>query len=149
MDTTEQLNGTCFYGGLQNITAGELFFWLFIDVVKEHFNGIQDVAAVACILPGQPVIDTRRKPGRTTPGMSLASLYSRRWLDVQLPFRLPGWTNASASTLKPMMVNNPGAFVGRTVPVVEWLILASDVSSIAYKAMTSYSYIVRKEDKIW
>lgn len=149
MDTTEQLKGTYFYGELHNINSGELFFWIFIDTVAEHFSGIKDLVAVSCILLGQPVVGTRRKPGRATKGTSLASVYSRRWLDVHLPFRLPTWTNASASTLKPMMVNNLGAFVGRSIPIVGWLIVAYDVSAIAYKSVAKYNYIARKEDKIW
>ena len=52
MDTTEQLNGTYFYGGLPNLTAGELFFWIFLDKVDEHFLGIKNITAVACILLG-------------------------------------------------------------------------------------------------
>ncbi len=31
MDTIEQLNGTYFYKGLHNLSAGELFFWVFLD----------------------------------------------------------------------------------------------------------------------
>ncbi|WP_333897785.1 STM2901 family protein [Mixta calida] len=149
MDTTEELHGTYFYGGLNNLSSGELFFWIFLDKVDEYFSGIKDITAVTCILLGQPVLKTRRKPGRTTKGTSLASKFSRRWLDIELPFRLPTFTNTSARLLKPMMVNNLGAFVGRTVPVVGWAIIAYDVSTIAYKTMTTYNYLARKEDKIW
>nr|WP_255466696.1 MULTISPECIES: hypothetical protein [Rahnella] len=28
MDTVEQLNGTYFYDGTSNLSAGELFFWM-------------------------------------------------------------------------------------------------------------------------
>lgn len=31
MDTVEELNGTYFYKGVSNISAGELFFWIFLD----------------------------------------------------------------------------------------------------------------------
>lgn len=33
MDTTEQLNGTYFYKGLHNLSAGELFFWVFLGIM--------------------------------------------------------------------------------------------------------------------
>ena len=35
MDTVEELNGTYFYKGIDNISAGELFFWLFLDKTNE------------------------------------------------------------------------------------------------------------------
>jgi hypothetical protein len=38
MDTVEELRGTYFYGGLHNLTAGELYFWIFVDITAEHFN---------------------------------------------------------------------------------------------------------------
>ncbi|VFS83875.1 Uncharacterised protein [Raoultella terrigena] len=39
MDTVEELNGTYFYKGIDNISAGELFFWLFLDKTNEQFGG--------------------------------------------------------------------------------------------------------------
>ncbi len=35
MDTVEELNGTYFYKGARNISAGELFFWIFLDKIYE------------------------------------------------------------------------------------------------------------------
>ncbi|NIF33583.1 hypothetical protein F3J29_15760 [Enterobacter sp. Cy-643] len=99
MDTVEERNGTYFYKGVSNISAGELFFWIL--------------------------------------------------LDVELPFRLPTFTNASLRYLKPMWVNNLGKFVGRAVPVLGWVLLASDVATIVYKATSHYNRIARGNDKIW
>lgn len=47
------------------------------------------------------------------------------------------------------MVANIGTFVGRTVPVVGWLILAYDVSRISAESVITYNKIVRVEDRLW
>ncbi len=44
MDTTEELNGTYFYKGLSNLTAGELFFFVFLEEAKQL--GVDDVARI-------------------------------------------------------------------------------------------------------
>lgn len=149
MDTVEELNGTYFYKGISNISAGELFFWILLDEIGEQMGGIGDLGTVALILLGQPVLSTRQKMRTATVGTSVASVYARRYLDVTLPFQLPTFTNKSIKTLKPMMVNNLGAFVGRTIPVIGWVLLANDVATIVYKATSHYNKIARGKDKIW
>lgn len=148
MDTVEELNGTYFYKGISNLSAGELFFWIFLDAVNEQF-GTTDIVAAACIILGQPTRPTRGKFAGATKGTSVASETARRYLNIELPFRLPTFTNASLKTLKPKFVTNLGAFVGRTVPVLGWLIIASDVTSISLKATINYNRIARGNDKIW
>ncbi|MRS89077.1 hypothetical protein GJV04_03355 [Enterobacteriaceae bacterium RIT714] len=149
MDTVEELNGTYFYKGINNISAGELFFWIMLDEVGEQMGGIGDLDAVALILLGQPVLSTRQKMRTATVGTSVASVYARRYLNITLPFSLPTFTNKSLKTLKPMMVNNLGAFVGRAIPIVGWVLLANDVATIVYKATSRFNKIVRESDKIW
>lgn len=104
---------------------------------------------MACLVLGLPVLKTRGKPYAATPGTSVASKYSREFLNVHLSVRLPTLTNASIRTLKPMMTNNLGAFVGRTIPVIGWVLLASDVAQITYKTVNTYNTIARKEDRVW
>lgn len=149
MDTVEELNGTYFYKGISNISAGELFFWIFLDKIDEQFKGLSDIIAMACIILGLPLLKTKGKPYGTTPGTSIASKYSRELLNIKLPYRLPSLTEASLNYLKPMMTNNLGAFVGRTIPVIGWALVASDVSQIVYKTVNTYNTIARKEDRIW
>ncbi|KJM66777.1 hypothetical protein B5M10_01575 [Pluralibacter gergoviae] len=149
MDTTEELNGTYFYKEISNVNPGELFFWVLLDKIDAQFGGITDLIEMSCIVLGLPLIKTRRKPWGTTPGTSIASKYSRQLLDVKLPYRLPTLTNASIQTLRPMMTNNLGAFVGRTVPVVGWTMLASDVTQIIFNTLYTYNTIARREDRIW
>lgn len=36
MDTTEQLDGTYFYKGLTNLSAGELFFFVFLEEAQKQ-----------------------------------------------------------------------------------------------------------------
>ncbi|CBG90511.1 STM2901 family protein [Citrobacter rodentium] len=149
MDTVEELNGTYFYKSICNISAGELFFWIFLDKIDEQFGGITDIVAMACIILGLPLLETRGKPYGTTAGTSIASKYLREILNVELPMRLPTFTNANVRTLKPRYVTNLGAFVGRWVPVVGWVIIANDIIQITYKTVSTYNTIVREEDKIW
>ncbi|ROS22594.1 STM2901 family protein [Raoultella terrigena] len=149
MDTVEQLNGTYFYKGIENISAGELFFWLFLDKTNEQFGGVTDLLALSCIILGLPLLKTRGKPYGATQGTSIASKYLRQYLNVELPIRLPTLTEASIATLKPKYVTNLGAFVGRGFPVIGWVILASDVSQIVYKTVRDYNTIAHEKDRIW
>lgn len=149
MDTVEELNGTYFYKGISNISAGELFFWILIDKVDEQFGGVTDAVMMSCIILGQPLLETRAKPSDATIGTSIASKYLRQILNVELPVRLPTYTNASIRTLKPKYVKNLGAFVGRWVPVVGWTLLASDLAQIVYKTVSYYNSLAREEDRVW
>ena len=152
MDTTEQLNGTYFYGGLANLTAGELFFWIMIDVTAEHFTGAKDVIAAAAVYSGQNTIRVTGKFGKATPGTSYASTYSRKLLKGHmLPFQLPTWIQNPANPfkIKRVMTYKLATFVGRTIPAIGWLVLAADVAQISYKSMVCYNRIVSEEDKVW
>ncbi len=117
MDTVEKLGGTYFYKESYNLSAGELFFWVFLDFVDEQL-GVSDIVAAASIILGQPIRPTKGKFAGATKGTSIASVASRRYLNIELPFHLPTFTNASIRRLKPKFVNNLGAFVGRAVPVL-------------------------------
>ncbi|MDR7342478.1 hypothetical protein J2X14_000866 [Pantoea alhagi] len=154
MDTTEQLNGTYFYGGLSNLSAGELFFWVMVDVTAEHFSGTKDVIAAAAVYSGQNTIVVKGKFGGATKGTSYASKYSRKLLkDIMLPFKLPTWIHSPTPThpyrIKQIMTLKLATFTGRTIPVIGWLVLASDVAQITYEAVERYNRIVKKEDKLW
>lgn len=132
MDTVEALNGTYFYKGICNISAGELFFWILLDKIEEQFGGIEDALTMSCIILGLPILKTRNKPYGTTAGTSIASKYLRQYLNVELPVRLPTLTEASIATLKPKYVTNLGAFIGRGLPVIGWTLVASDLAQICY-----------------
>jgi len=78
IDTTEELNGTYFYKGLTNLSAGELFFFIFLEEAQKQL-GTGDVVALALIILGQPTQSTRGKPAGATPGTSILSENLRRW----------------------------------------------------------------------
>ncbi|WNJ78046.1 hypothetical protein RJE46_15575 [Cedecea neteri] len=147
MDTVEELNGTYFYRGYSNLSAGELLFWIFLDEATEQF-GVKDFLTIGLILLGQPEIATRGKPIGATLGTSILSSQLRHYLNIETR-RLPTLTTGSIKRLKFAYVTNLGAFVGRWIPILGIFIIASDVSIIAYKATTKYNTIARGKDKLW
>ncbi|BFO08864.1 hypothetical protein GGER_13740 [Serratia rubidaea] len=58
MDTVEKLGGTYFYAGMERLSAGELFFWIFVDKTMQQL-GVADVGAVAAIVSGMAILPTR------------------------------------------------------------------------------------------
>jgi len=147
MDSVEELNGTYFYKGYSNLSAGELLFWIFLDEAAEQF-GTSDLLTIGLILLGQPEIATRGKPGGTTPGTSPLSSQLRHWLNIETR-RLPTLTNSSIRRMRFAYVANLGAFVGRWIPVLGIFVIAADVSTIAYKATAKFNTIARGNDKLW
>ncbi|XTZ39588.1 STM2901 family protein [Salmonella enterica] len=152
MDTVEQLNGTYFYAGHSSLSASELLFMIFCEEVAEQL-GVDDFGAIVAILSGRNVVPTRQKPSGAIKGTSYASEASRKVfgkakfpLGIKLPSVVGGYP---PSTLKVRMVAKIGTFVGRGVPVVGWIILAHDVSMIAYNTVTHYNAVARGNDKIW
>lgn len=153
MDTTEQLDGTYFYGGLSNLSAGELFFWIMVDVTAEHFTGAKDVVAAAAVYSGSNQIEVRGKLGNATKGTSYASQYSRRLLkNINLPFRLPTFIHSpmpgNPLRIKMLMTQKLATFTGRAIPVVGWVVLAADVAQISYETAVKFNQIVRREDRL-
>lgn len=127
----------------------ELFFLIFIDETCKEL-GVDDVAAVVAIVAGQNWMPTRAKPFGTTPGTSVASILSRKYLDYDLKKKiLPTLTNASVKRLKFILVRNIGVFVGRAVPVVGWVIAAKDVTMISIRSVSRYNALVKPEDKVF
>ncbi|WP_159281738.1 STM2901 family protein [Rahnella variigena] len=147
MDTVEELNGTYFYRGFSNLSSGELLFWVFLDTTAEHF-GVNDFLTIGLILLGQPTLGTRGKPRGTTQGTSPLSQQLHHYLDIETR-RLPTLTTGSIKRLEFSYVTNLGAFVGRWIPILGIIIIAADVSTIAYKATNKYNTIARGNDKLW
>ncbi len=150
MDTTEELYGY-FYAGMPNLSAGELFFWITVDETMKQL-GVDDIGAVVGILCGQPNLSTRQKPKGSIKGTSVASVYARKLLpNVMLPFnmRLPTIIGTNPKTMKIITTRNLRTFVGRTIPILGWVILLSDVTLIIYNTVVHYNKIVRDSDKLW
>lgn len=51
--------------------------------------------------------------------------------------------------LKIIMVRQISTFTGRAIPVLGWVILATDISEITYRTVRDYNRIARGNDKIW
>ncbi|KWU29081.1 STM2901 family protein [Burkholderia cenocepacia] len=143
------MNNTYAFGTHPDLTPMELFFLIFIDETCKEL-GVDDVAAVVAIVAGQNWMPTRAKPFGTTPGTSVASILSRKYLDYDLKKKiLPTLTNASVKRLKFILVRNIGVFVGRAVPVVGWVIAAKDVTMISIRSVSRYNALVKPEDKVF
>lgn len=155
MDTVEELGKTYYYNGMMNLPANELFYWIMLDVTVEHFTSAAvalDVMAAAAIYSGQNNMPVSGKLANATPGTSRASLSARRYLQgYRLPVRLPTLIGSITKPhkIKTIMTDRLGTFVGRSIPVVGWVILAIDVSHIVSKAVSRYNTIARKEDRLW
>jgi len=154
MDTIEELNGTYFYAGRRNLKASELFFMIFCEKTVEQLGlGMADFGAVVALYAARNDQPTRAKPRDAIEGTSRLSKASRKFFGqkkfpygIRLPTFIGGYT---PWTIKPRMTAKISAFVGRTIPVVGWAILASDVSLISYKTVRDYNEIARGNDKLW
>jgi hypothetical protein len=154
MDTVEELNGTYFYAGKSNLSAGELFFMIFCETTVDQFGfGVADFGAVIAILSGRNDLTTRTKPRDAIEGTSHASKAARKvFKNAKFPFgkRLPTWIGGYTPwTVKRKMVAKIGTFVGRTIPLLGIIIIASDVSQIIYRSVRDYNLIARENDKLW
>ena len=152
MDTTEELNGTYFYAGRPNLTAGELFFMIFCEEVAAQL-GVDDFGAIVAILSGRNVLTTRAKPRDATKGTSYASRAARKVfpkakfpIGIELPTIVGGYPPSSARIL---WTRKLSTFIGRAVPVVGWVILARDVADISFHTVRRYNSIAYEEDKLW
>lgn len=147
MDTVEELRGTYFYKGMFNLTAGELFFFVFLDEAQKQL-GVEDLATLALIILGQPTQTTRAKPAGTTKGTSILSANLRVWLKIRV-HRWPTLTTESIKGLRFSYVNNLGAFAGRWIPILGIGFIMNDVVQVAWKTTHSYNLIAKEGDKLW
>ncbi|WP_154898677.1 STM2901 family protein [Serratia ficaria] len=152
MDTVEQLNGTYFYAGRPNLSAGEMFLMVFCEQVAEQL-GVDDFGAIVAIVSGLNVSKTRGKFRGNIEDTSYASRGARKVFgkktfpgNVKLPSVVGGYP---LSTMRVILTRKMGTFVGRAVPVVGWIILAKDVTEISFKSVTRYNSIARGDDKLW
>ncbi|AXF75581.1 hypothetical protein LU604_14305 [Erwinia tracheiphila] len=152
MDTVEELNGTYFYAGRQNVSASELLFMIFCEQVAKQL-GVDDFGAIVAIVSGLNIVSTRGKFADATPGTSYASIGARKvfrnakfpW-GKELPSIIGGYP---PHKLKIIMTHKVSTFVGRAIPVVGWVILSSDLFHITFHTVSKYNSIARGDDKIW
>ncbi|MEL5568443.1 hypothetical protein PTT47_24060 [Serratia ureilytica] len=148
MDTVEELNGTYFYKGYTQLTPQQLWWLNTVDALREHL-GIS-VADAVLIASGQPWLPTRQKPGTATPGTSIASRLSRKYLDKPLPkgIRLPTLVGETPQRLHISYVNNWGKFIGRNVPWLGYALSAWTIYAIGRDVKDRFNLIARPADRI-
>ncbi|MES2502610.1 MAG: hypothetical protein V4545_08385 [Pseudomonadota bacterium] len=142
------MSNVYYYNNLVNLTPSQLFYWVAIDMTLKQVGG-QDVVAAAAILAGQPLIPVSGKLGGATKGTSVASVTARRLLNYQMPFRMPSITGKNARQLKIAFTKNLGAFVGRAIPGIGWMIMAYDVVQIIRNTLSKFNSLVKPEDRLW
>ena len=57
-------------------------------------------------------------------------------------------TGSSITGLRIALTKNLGAFIGRSVPVVGWIILTYDITQIMWKKISTYNNYVSQNDRI-
>lgn len=144
MDTTEELNGTYFYHGQSNLSAGELFDVIFLEQFCDEFGiGIESGAA---ILAGQPWLKTRTKPGEAIKGTSVVSKYGRMLLrNAKTPFGIRVPTPVGVRMRK---TNSLAAVIARYVPWLGWIGLVNSIYQVSRKTQEKYNLIARPKDRI-
>jgi len=152
MDTIEELGGTYFYAGRTNLSASEMFFMVFCEETA-HQLGIEDFGAIVAVVSGLNVSKTRGKFRGNIKDTSYASRGARKVFgnktfpgNVKLPSVVGGYP---PSTMRIILTRKMGTFVGRAVPVVGWIIIAKDITEIAFRSVTRYNSIARGNDKLW
>ena len=144
MDTTEEQNGTYFYHGQVNLTAGELFDVIFLEQFCDEL-GI-GITSGATILAGQPWLETRTKPGTAIKGTSIISKYARMLLkNTKVPFGLRIKTSVG---IRMRTTNSLAAVIARYVPWLGWFELINSLYQISRKTQNKFNLIARPEDRI-
>ena len=144
MDTTEEQNGTYFYHGQVNLTAGELFDVIFLEQFCDEL-GI-GITSGATILAGQPWLETRTKPGTAIKGTSIISKYARMLLkNTKVPFGLRIKTPVGIRMRK---TNSFAAVIARYVPWLGWFELINSLYQVSRKTQNKFNLIARPEDRI-
>lgn len=144
MDTTEEQNGTYFYHGQVNLTAGELFDVIFLEQFCDEL-GI-GITSGATILAGQPWLETRTKPGTATKGTSIISKYARMLLkNTKVPFGLRIKTSVG---IRMRTTNSLAAVIARYVPWLGSFELINSLYQVSRKTQNKFNLIARPEDRI-
>ncbi|WP_233805622.1 STM2901 family protein [Paraburkholderia sp. HP33-1] len=143
------MSNTYNYRTHTSLTPAELFLFIAADETCSQL-GIDDVEAVLLILSGLPFLPTRSKPAGSTKVTSVASAMSRSLFRYELKKKvLPTFTWGSIKRFKWILTHRLGVFVGRTIPGVGWVLLASDAYQITYHTVSKYNRSVKPEDRVF
>ncbi|QHV98240.1 STM2901 family protein [Spirosoma endbachense] len=134
------------YNGMQDLTKSELFMEILTDKTMDQL-GITEAVGAISLLTGARIISTRAKFQGATPGTSIASKYLSNLIPGTSPMRLPtltGWPGVGAG-LRLQMTRNVGRFIGRTIPLLGWGILAYDLYRILEKTSEEYQNVINSQ----
>jgi hypothetical protein len=130
------------YNGQTGLTATELYFAILTDQAADQL-GITDLAAVAGIIAGQPLLSKRF----VTPGSSSGTSILSKTLSNRLgtsPIRLPTIV-ANSGRVGIAMTKSVGKFTSRAIPFVGWGILTYDAGMILYNTQVEFNKITNQE----
>jgi len=131
------------YNGETYNSKSKLYRAILLDEFAEQF-GFLDIAALAGIISGMPILNTRGKldAKNAIKGTSFASIYARKFLgDKKMPF---GKRFPSVVGFKIRMVNRAAPFLGRAVPILGWGVLSWDIGVSLYNTQTQYNNIINQ-----
>ncbi|MBN3770666.1 STM2901 family protein [Burkholderia sp. Se-20378] len=138
------------YGIHDGLSRESLLFLIFIEETGKAL-GVSDAVGIGMVLLRQRFVPTRGKFTNAVKGTSIASVVSRRILPYELKHRLlptvTSFTSLIMSRIK--FTRNIGAFVGRAIPGVGWVMLATDVSVITYRTVGTYNSMVTPGDRLY
>lgn len=97
--------------------------------------GLGEAGSLAAGVSGANVLPTRAKPAGSTPGTSVASRASRAVFgNAHLPFQVPTAVGIPGlgNGMSIKSVSRIATVVGRSIPVVGWVLVAADIAMIGY-----------------
>lgn len=145
MDTVEELGGTYFYHGNENVTSTELFWLIFAEGLANHLG--VSVETAATILAGLPLLPKRQVLGATGSRTSVASKLARRiFKDARFPDGLRVETTIGMG--RKSYTNKIGSAVGRAVPYVGYAQAVIIFALVAQETRNKYNQIARPKDRI-
>jgi len=62
---------------------------------------------------------------------------------------LPTFTIESMKAFRWVLTHKLSVFIGRTLPGVDWVLMAKDVATIGYQTVLKYNRIARSEDRVF
>ncbi len=121
-----------------------LYFHFLLENAAEQF-GIKDLAAMAMVVSGLPILEKRFIMEGASGGTSIASKYLSK-IPGRSPFGLPSITGSPKALggrgMRIALTKSIGRFAGRAVPILGWGILAYDAGMILYNTQSQFNSVL-------
>jgi len=138
-DNSSDDEPTYTYNEQIGLTATELYFAILTDQAADQL-GITDMAAVAGIIAGQPLLSKRFVTPGSSSGTSILSKILSKRLGTS-PVRLPTIV-ANSGRVGIAMTKSIGKFTSRAIPFVGWGMLTYDAGMILYNTQGEFNKMV-------